>query len=117
MAGAVPAGEADGTSGVNVDGQAGEVGGPVFPRRNRASLLVIDPVNDFLSEGGAAWDLTKSTVKKNDVVQHLAKVIDGARAGGLPVLFGPMAYRLHSALGYRTPAEVHAEYEKLQAAA
>ncbi|MEV8311674.1 isochorismatase family cysteine hydrolase [Streptomyces flavidovirens] len=92
MAGAVPAGEADGTSGVNVDGQAGEVGGPLFPRRNRTSLLVIDPVNDFLSEGGAAWDLTKSTVKKNDVVQHLAKVIDGARAGGLPVLFGPMAY-------------------------
>jgi ureidoacrylate peracid hydrolase len=25
----------------------------------RTALLVIDPVNDFLSEGGAAWDLTQ----------------------------------------------------------
>jgi hypothetical protein len=31
-------------------------------------LLVIDPVNDFLHEEGAAWEMTKSTVKKNDVV-------------------------------------------------
>ncbi len=29
---------------------------------DRTALLVIDPVNDFLSEGGAAWDLTKNTV-------------------------------------------------------
>ncbi len=27
--------------------------------RERTALLVIDPVNDFLSEGGAAWELTK----------------------------------------------------------
>ncbi len=33
-----------------------------FPRA-RTVLLVIDPVNDFLSEGGAAWDMTKWTVK------------------------------------------------------
>ncbi|MBT2530477.1 cysteine hydrolase [Streptomyces sp. ISL-99] len=92
MAGAVPAGEAGDISGVNADGRAGEVRDPALSRRKRTSLLVIDPVNDFLSEGGAAWDLTKSTVKKNDVVQNLARVIDGARAGGVPVLFGPMAY-------------------------
>ncbi|HSH37603.1 MAG TPA: hypothetical protein VK993_02360 [Chthoniobacterales bacterium] len=34
----------------------------------RTALLVIDPVNDFLSEGGARWELTKNTVKVNDVV-------------------------------------------------
>ncbi len=58
----------------------------------RTALLVIDPVNDFLSEGGAAWDLTKGTVKKNDVVASLRRVIDGAHEHGLTVLFGPMAY-------------------------
>ncbi len=56
------------------------------------ALLVIDPVNDFLSEGGAAWDMTKSTVEKNDVVGKLKRVTDGARTRGVPVLFGPMAY-------------------------
>ena len=56
------------------------------------AVLIIDPVNDFLSEGGAAWDLAKSTVEKNDVVNNLKRVIDGARARAVPVLFGPMAF-------------------------
>ncbi|SER76776.1 Nicotinamidase-related amidase [Lentzea xinjiangensis] len=58
----------------------------------RTAVLVIDPVNDFLHEDGAAWEMTKSTVKKNDVVAQLARLADGARAAGVPVLFGPMAY-------------------------
>lgn len=66
------------------------VPGGFDPRRT--ALLVIDPVNDFLSEDGAAWEMTKSTVKKNDVVAQLQRVLAGARAAGMPVLFGPMAY-------------------------
>ncbi len=62
-----------------------------FPR-DATALLVIDPVNDFLSEGGAAWDMTKGTVEKNDVVTSLARAIDGARERRVPVIFGPMAY-------------------------
>ncbi len=60
--------------------------------RGATALLVIDAVNDFLSEGGAAWDLAKSTVEKNDVVTKLRRVIDGARVRALPVLFAPMAF-------------------------
>ena len=41
--------------------------GMSFPP-DRTALLAIDPVNDFLSEGGAGWELTKTTVEKNDVV-------------------------------------------------
>lgn len=62
-----------------------------FPM-DRTALLVIDPVNDFLSEGGAAWDMTKSTVEKNNVIENLKRAIQGARERRLPVLFGPMAY-------------------------
>jgi len=65
--------------------------GPNFPT-DRTVLLVIDPVNDFLSEGGAGWEMTKATVKKNDVVENLKHAIDGARARGVPVIFAPMAY-------------------------
>ncbi len=61
-------------------------------RPDRTVLLVIDPVNDFLSEGGAGWDLAKHTVRKHDVVGHLKRAIEGARERGVPVLFGPMAY-------------------------
>ncbi len=61
---------------------------------NSTALLVIDPVNDFLSEGGAGYDLTKNTLKMNDVVSNLKRVIEGTRQAGIPVLFGPMAYTM-----------------------
>ncbi|AFZ69322.1 cysteine hydrolase family protein [Deinococcus peraridilitoris] len=62
-----------------------------FPR-GQTALLVIDPVNDFLSEGGAAWEMTKSTVKTVGVVENLKRAIQGAREHGVPVLLGPMAF-------------------------
>lgn len=36
--------------------------------------------------------MTKSTVQMNDVIGHLKLAIEGARARGIAVLFGPMAY-------------------------
>lgn len=65
--------------------------GPGYPRAATA-ILIIDPVNDFLSEGGAAWEMTKHTVEHNDVVEHLRQLIDSAHERGIPLLFGPMAY-------------------------
>jgi ureidoacrylate peracid hydrolase len=63
----------------------------LFPQ-DRTALLVIDPVNDFLSEGGAAWDLTKHTVKMNNVVENIKLAVDGSRERGIPIFWGPMAY-------------------------
>ncbi|MCA1572707.1 MAG: cysteine hydrolase [Chloroflexi bacterium] len=64
---------------------------PGYPR-DKIAILIIDPVNDFLSEGGAAWEMTKGTVERNDVVGHLRQLIDGAHERAIPLLFGPMAY-------------------------
>ena len=41
-----------------------------FPK-GRTALPLIDPVNDFLSGGGAAWDLTKATVQMHGVIGNL----------------------------------------------
>ena len=81
-------------------GRDGEGGAVYLPRGEarwryapeRTALVVIDPVNDFLSEGGAGWDLVKNTVRLHDVVGHLKQAIEGARRRGISVLFGPMAY-------------------------
>ncbi|WP_062545623.1 isochorismatase family protein [Rufibacter tibetensis] len=59
---------------------------------DKTALLVIDPVNDFLSEGGAVYELTKNSLKLQDTITHLKQAIEGARASGIPVLYGPMAY-------------------------
>ncbi|MCA1573713.1 MAG: isochorismatase family protein, partial [Acidobacteria bacterium] len=81
-------------------GRDGEGGATYLPKEDagisfppdRTALLVIDPVNDFLSEGGAGWELVKNTVEKNDVIGNLKRAIEVARGHGIPVLFGPMAY-------------------------
>ena len=81
-------------------GRGGEGGATYLPKGetgfsfppDRTALLVIDPVNDFLSEGGAGWELVKATVEKNDVIGNLKRAIEGARGHAVPVLFGPMAY-------------------------
>jgi hypothetical protein len=37
--------------------------------------------------------MTKTTVKMNDVVDHLKRAIEGVRPRGIPILFGPMRTR------------------------
>lgn len=82
---------ASGTSGNEHAYSAKPYAGIGFPR-GATALLVIDPVNDFLSEGGAAWEMTKNTIRMHNVVGHLRQAIDCARAHDVPVLFAPMAY-------------------------
>lgn len=62
-----------------------------FPLQ-RTALVVIDPVNDYLSEGGAAWELAKTTVRLHDVVGHLRQAIAASRERGVAVIHAPTAY-------------------------
>ena len=56
------------------------------------ALVVIDPQNDFLSEGGVVWDLVGDPVVKNDVVAKLRSLIAKAKEAGIPVVYVPHYY-------------------------
>ena len=43
------------------------------------ALLVIDPYNDFISEGGKLWDRVKGVAEANQCVPHMVQVLDAAR--------------------------------------
>src|ERR1700741_1688341 len=43
------------------------------------ALLVIDPYNDFISEGGKVWDRLKAVAETNNFVPHMVQVLDAAR--------------------------------------
>ena len=47
-------------------------------------LLVIDPYNDFISEGGKVWDRLKGVAEANGCIPHMKQVLDAARAGRHP---------------------------------
>lgn len=52
-------------------------------------LLIVDPYNDFLSEGGKLYELSRSTLEANDVVDHMRQVLAAARATGVQVFIAP----------------------------
>ncbi|HKA43944.1 MAG TPA: isochorismatase family cysteine hydrolase [Burkholderiales bacterium] len=53
------------------------------------ALLVIDPYNDFISEGGKVWDRIKGVAEANDCVPHMLQVMIAARKAGLRVFYAP----------------------------
>jgi len=52
-----------------------------------SALLVIDPYNDFISEGGKVWDRLKSVAEANDCVPNMLRVLNAARKAGLRVFY------------------------------
>jgi len=59
---------------------------------SRTALLIIDPQNDFLSEGGVVWDLVGEGVKDTKVVEHLVELRKAAKEAGVPVFYCPHYY-------------------------
>jgi ureidoacrylate peracid hydrolase len=51
------------------------------------ALLVIDPYNDFISEGGKLWGRLKAVAEANSCVPHMSQVLNAARRAGLRVFY------------------------------
>jgi nicotinamidase-related amidase len=51
------------------------------------ALLVIDPYNDFISEGGKVWDRLKTVAEANSCVPHMLQVLNAARKAELRVFY------------------------------
>jgi nicotinamidase-related amidase len=51
------------------------------------ALLVIDPYNDFISEGGKLWDRLKTVAEANDCVANMLQVLNAARDAKLRVFY------------------------------
>ncbi|KAK9312356.1 Isochorismatase-like protein [Lipomyces starkeyi] len=54
---------------------------------NITGLLVVDPYNDFISEGGKIWPRIKAVAEANNCVPHMQHVLKGAREAKLRVFF------------------------------
>lgn len=50
-------------------------------------LIVIDPYNDFISEGGKVWDRLKGIAEANGCVQHMSQVLEAARSAEIQVFY------------------------------
>jgi nicotinamidase-related amidase len=50
-------------------------------------LVVIDPYNDFISEGGKVWDRIKGVAEANQCIPHMVQVLNSARTAGIRVFY------------------------------
>ena len=51
------------------------------------ALLVVDPYNDFISEGGKVWPRIKAVAEANNCVAHMLEVLNVARKAKLRVFY------------------------------
>ena len=51
------------------------------------ALVVIDPYNDFISEGGKIWGRIRAVAEANDCVANMLQVLHAARKAGLRVFY------------------------------
>lgn len=55
----------------------------------RTGLLLVDPYNDFLSEGGKLWPQVEPIAREVDLLANLARVLAATRAAGIRVFVVP----------------------------
>ena len=58
-------------------------------RRDTTGLLVVDPYNDFISEGGKVWPRVRDVVEANGCIPHMIQTLTAARSAGLRIFFAP----------------------------
>ena len=51
------------------------------------ALLVVDPYNDFISEGGKLWPRIKAVAEANMCIPHMLEVLNAARKAKLRVFY------------------------------
>lgn len=69
-----------------------QIGVDAMPRTydpRRTGVLLVDPFNDFLSEGGKIWPRLRPMAEQVNLLAHLRSVIGAARDTGTQVIFVP----------------------------
>lgn len=61
---------------------------PLYPAE-RTGVLLVDPYNDFLSEGGKLNGMARAIVDSAGTVAHMREIVAAARTAGIPIFYVP----------------------------
>ena len=64
------------------------------------ALVLVDPYNDFISDGGKIWDRIKGVAEANNCVPNMLRILEVARKAGLRVFYA--MHRRYRAGDYET---------------
>ncbi|HEX3106732.1 MAG TPA: isochorismatase family cysteine hydrolase [Terriglobales bacterium] len=55
--------------------------------KETTAIVLIDPYNDFISEGGKLWGRIKGVAEANDCIGHMLQLLTAARNNGVLVFY------------------------------
>jgi len=58
-------------------------------RLDQSELLVVDPYNDFISDGGKLWPRVREVVEANGCIPNMIQILEAARSAGARIFFAP----------------------------
>jgi nicotinamidase-related amidase len=58
-------------------------------RMDQTGLLVVDPYNDFISDGGKLWPRLREVAEANGCIPNMLQILGAARSAGVRVFFSP----------------------------
>ena len=61
-----------------------------------SALIVVDPLNDFLAPKGKVYSRLAPQIKKVDFIPNMTRLLSGARAAGLQIVYVPHGLNSHS---------------------
>ncbi len=86
----------------------------IYPSSSTA-LVLIDPLNDFIAEGGKLWPYAREVAEHIRLLPHLRELLAEARARVLPVFFVPHRRREPDEFnGWKFMNPTHAGIQALQ---
>ena len=56
---------------------------------DKTALLLVDPYNDFLSEGGKIWPSVKKFAEEEQLLDHMRRIVAAARAAKIQIFVVP----------------------------
>jgi nicotinamidase-related amidase len=57
--------------------------------KGKTALLVVDPLNDLISEGGMAWPMSGAVIQEVKTVEHIEGLLRIAREEGIKIAYAP----------------------------
>ena len=58
-------------------------------KAERTAIILIEPQNDFLTEGGTMYAFIKDQLKERNVIANLQELLKGAREKGVKIFYVP----------------------------
>jgi len=66
--------------------------GEMFVTMGDTAIVITDPQIDFLSPDGVTWAVVGESVTEHNTVENIGKLIDAAKANGMPLFVSPHHY-------------------------